>query len=153
LAAIYDVDTSAGLVNISLPALPAAGQVLWVQPILYGKDGAPSWGTAIPHVVRPVPEKKSALLARKAAADKQSLRLTVRSTFHDLGRTVRNAADTYMVEEDKEKAADQPQDQHIAFTRAEHDMAINGKPWPVDEKRTRAIAELKQAGMDLKVDA
>jgi S1-C subfamily serine protease len=152
-ATFFDTAKAVGEARLSLAALPRAGQVLWVQPVLYGKDGKPTWGAASAHVILPAPDPKSAVLARKPAADKQPLHLFVRSTVQAVhgeegGTTVLNTSDTQMLEETRE-----PQNQRIHFSRAELDLAVNGKASSMDARDQQALNELTSAGIDLQVDA
>jgi hypothetical protein len=149
----FDAARAVGEARLSLATLPRAGQVLWVQPVLYGKDGKPSWGTASAHVVLPAPDPKPAALARKPAAQKQPLRLSVRSTVQAIhgeegGTTVSNTSDTQMFEETGEA-----QNQRIHFSRAELDLAVNGKTSSMDIRDQQALNQLTSAGIDLQVDA
>jgi S1-C subfamily serine protease len=148
----FDRTTAMGEARLLLPALPRTGQVIWVQPVLYGKDGKPSWGVASAHAILPAPDAKPALLSRKPAPEKQVLRLSVRSTVQAVhgeegGTTVLNTSDTQMVEETKE-----PQNQRINFSRAEFDLAVNGKGSAMDASDQQALGELKSAGIDLQLD-
>src|SRR5262249_42988656 len=79
-ATSFDSARSEGEAPLSLTGLPGAGQVLWVQPGRYGKDGKPSWGAASAHLIMPRPEPRSAVLTRKPAPEKQPVHLSIRST-------------------------------------------------------------------------
>ncbi|HEV3117575.1 MAG TPA: serine protease [Gemmataceae bacterium] len=153
LATYFDSQNAVGQAQIPLAGLPPPGQLIWVQPVLYGKDGRPSWGVASAHRVVPAPERKPAVLVRKHSADKQPLRLTVRTHGPEWGWTYLNASDTYMTEESKSSATAGPQEQRIHFLRAEIEQAWNGISAQAHPLEQQALNQLTSAGIDLQVDA
>jgi hypothetical protein len=152
LATHFDTIRSVREAQVPLAALPPAGQVLWVQPILYGKDGKPSWGMASAHSIVSAPERKGAVLARQSGPAKQPLHLSIRTHGPDWGGSYLNTSDTYMLEEAKPVTADRPQEQRIHFVRAEIDQAWNGVSAPAHPLEQQALGQLPSAALDLQVD-
>ena len=157
-AANFDKANSLGAAEVYLPGLPPTGQVLWIQPVLYGKDGKASWGTAHASVIYPAPEAKPALLVRKPTTEKPPLRLSVRSVIEsaqgdDAGRNVVSTSDTNMMEATEEIISDKPIKQRISFTRTELDVVVNGKLANVDPKGQQSLTLVAGAGIDVQTDA
>jgi S1-C subfamily serine protease len=153
LSASFDANRAVGETGVPLAGLPAAGQVLWVQPVLWGRDGKPSWGAASAHKILPAPTSTSAVLARKASPDKLPMHLTVRSSVDERGATVLNTTNTYMLEESLDTPPAGAQNQRLLISRGEHELAMNGRPSPTNPQEQQFLGLLANTIIDLQIDA
>jgi hypothetical protein len=152
LAGSFDAKQAVGEIDVPLPGLLPPGQVLWVQPVLYARDGKPSWAAASAHVIVPAPEAKPAVLARKPAPDKQPLRLKLGAQGDEWGWTFTHTSTLSMVEEAKDAAADR-QNYRLSLDRGDLDFVENGRSSPITLQELKVLDQLKSAAIDLQTDA
>ena len=146
-----------GHAELVLPAVPAPGKVLWVQPVFVNGDGRQHWAAGLKVVFDPPIDPKPVALSLRPQPGK--LRLGLKSTAtmqvrsldgekHSLYRNL----DTQLIEDTRQVDARGVATLALGVDKFAVGLSIDGNGAPSSPRFYRAVQDVGKLGMALTVD-